>query len=127
MAGNNQVVLNNYLLAASASYNLDIDRFNINTNNATNQPLIFLITTSASSIILNVYDGIGNSDPSATGGIPIVYGGSSIPSYNTTYKSYTITGAQTIRFKLFECTRWIRCQFVNPNSANITLSILGDF
>jgi len=131
MPSNFQSVVTNLMIgAASASYTLDVDTYNFH-----NEPFVMLIESSyantgvISGIQVTIYDGVGPGDnENASTGIPVVKGGSSLPSYTTKGITYVLTtpnfssGAQTVSSSLeFLCvfmSRWARLVFTNVDPVN---------
>jgi len=139
MSRNNyQVLQPGFTINPKQTRVLDIDLYEL----ANFQVLIevtYALTSSASSgVTLNIYDGFGGADPTATGTIPMVLDGSSVPLYVSVGTPMTLnpvtTGAvspQTVRtdinYSLDKVPRWTRLSFFNQDNTNAcTIKIEAD-
>lgn len=140
MANNNyQYVLSPLSIAASGSFTIDVDRYNLHFLMVL-ATVTYAQTGSNPNLLLTVYDGFGSGDNNSnySTGLPVVIGGSAIPKYNTVGKAYPITGfnllsnvlqeiSKSIRFETTgsnnKCSRWIRMVFQNQDSKACTLEL----
>lgn len=143
MSNNYQTIVQNaFIGAASGTYIVDFDIGSWNTG-----PFSLLIgvayatTSSQTGVELSIYDGFGPSDVSTnySSGIPVVVGGSNVPTYNDTPATYDIsnpvsgsgtpqTTQQSLEIVNYFLSKWLRFSFQNndPNY-NAFLTILGVF
>ena len=144
MAGNFQNLGTFLVNAASSNLYVSVDR-----NDLKNFMLLIQQNYGAvgtpTGLTINVYDGYGNADPNATGGIPIVTsttGFTTAATFTTSSVSYPLsiptsgqkTVADDISFKTGsgpfyynQVTRWIGLKFTNLDPTNVcTLKLLAD-
>lgn len=140
MSNFQQLISGITILAASGTFTFDIDTYNfkgtpVNISIAST----YQATASSSGLVAYVYSGPGNPDNDHyTGGIPIVIGGTSKATYDTTAQTYYFTpptlnsgGPQTvinsIEILCFMVPRWVRIVLLNVDPLNPpTINVVGD-
>lgn len=143
IANNFQILASNLTIAASGTYTIDLDCFNVKSsldqrNIVIQTKATYSATNSTAVLSLTVYEGVGGNDTNYIPNLPIVLGGSSVPNYVTSgsnYGSFLIpvqssgspqTCSAQISFVLCLTSRWIRLVWTNLNDSAITFSVLGD-
>jgi len=126
-----------FTLLATSSYDVDFNLGSIDK-------MTTLIVVSAASstnpanLTLTIFDGFGGDDSTATGNIPIVAGGSNVPTYNTTGTimplNPVVTNTNTpqtistsIYYRIREMSNWSKHRFTNTDTQYPrTVQILAD-
>lgn len=131
-----QKILLNHSVAPTGTLVVDLDLLDIN-NLQFLTTIAYAVTGISPSTTLDLYYGMGEADPSATGSIPTVVGGSSVPIFGDNFDSVTMStigssdlSKNTVFFLssiLERLPRWIRLKFSNTDSSNtVTVSIYAD-
>ena len=131
-----QKILVNRTIAASSTLTVDLDLLDI-SNIQFLLTVAYAVTGISPSTTVDLYYGLGENDPSATGSIPTVVGGSSVPIFGNNSDSVAMVAIgpgdlskNTVFFLssvLERIPRWLRLKFTNTNGSNAsTVSIYVD-